>query len=377
MSEARPDVILVGGGVMGCSTALRLQREGLKTVVLERSVPGAEASSAAAGMLAPGAEAGHPVARDHVGTLLKLGAWSRELHAAQAEWLREEHQLDIGFRRCGAMVVAFGGDDEHALDVHAKALAGYPHEVLDGAAAREREPSLAAGVRAAIDLPEEAQLEPRLLLRALALAAEAAGAVFRSGAVVHEVLVESGRVRGVRVGGEILEADQVVVAAGSWTSLVPGLELAAAGIHPVRGQIVATQTRPPVFRRLIFGAGGYVVTRPDGRVLCGSTEERVGYRREVTLGGIRSIVDLATTLAPRLAEAPLQDQWSSFRPGTADGLPLVGGAGPENLWLASGHFRNGILLAPATAELIAHGIAGVAIPDDTPEHLVDPRRFAS
>lgn len=361
---------------MGCSTALRLQREGLKTLVLERSVPGAEASSAAAGILGPGAEAGHPVARDHVGTLLKLGAWSRELHAAQAEWLREEHQLDIGFRRCGAMVVAFG-DDERALGEHAEALAGYPHEVLDGEAAREREPSLAAGVRAAIDLPEEAQLEPRLLLRALALAAEAAGAVFRSGAVVHEVLTEGDRVRGVRVGGEVIEADHVVVAAGSWTSLVPGLELAAAGIHPVRGQIVATQTRPPVFRRLVFGAGGYVVTRPDGRVLCGSTEERVGYRREVTLGGIRSIVDLATTLAPRLADAPLQDQWSSFRPGTADGLPLVGGAGPENLWLASGHFRNGILLAPATAELIAHGIARVPIPDDTPEHLVDPRRFAS
>jgi len=377
MSEARPDVILVGGGVMGCSTALRLQREGLKTLVLERSVPGAEASSAAAGILGPGAEAGHPVARDHVGTLLKLGAWSRELHAAQAEWLRAEHQLDVGFRRCGAMVVGFEGDDERALGEHAAALAGYPHEVLDGDAAREREPSLSGAVRAAIDLPDEAQLEPRLLLRAIALAAEAAGAVFRSGAYVHEILTEGDRVRGVRVGAEILEADHVVVAAGSWTSLVPGLELAAAGIHPVRGQIVATETRPPVFRRLIFGAGGYVVTRPDGRVLCGSTEERVGYRREVTLGGIRSIVDLTTTLAPRLAETPLHDHWSSFRPGTADGLPLVGAVGPTNLWLASGHFRNGILLAPATAELIAHGIAGVPIPDDTPEHLVDPRRFAS
>jgi len=361
---------------MGCSTALRLQREGLKTLVLERSVPGAEASSAAAGILGPGAEAGHPVAKDHVGTLLRLGSWSRELHAEQAERLRAEHQIDIGFRRCGAMVVAFEGD-EQALAAHGSALGDYPHEVVTADGAREREPSLGAGVRAAIDLPEEAQLEPRLLLRALALAAESAGAVFRSGAYVHEILTEGGRVRGVRVGPEVLEADHVVVAAGSWTSLVPGLELAAAGIHPVRGQIVATHTRPPVFRRLVFGAGGYVVTRPDGRVLCGSTEERVGYRREVTLGGMRSIVDLATTLAPRLADAPLMDQWSSFRPGTADGLPLVGPAGPTNLWLASGHFRNGILLAPATAELIAHGIAGVAIPAETPEHLVDPRRFAS
>ncbi len=360
---------------MGCSTALRLQREGLQTLVLERSIPGAEASSAAAGILGPGAEAGHPVAREHVGTLLKLGAWSRELHQAQAEWLREEHRIDIGFRRCGAMVVAFG-EGEHLAE-HAGALTGYPHEVLDGATAREREPSLGADVSAAIDLPDEAQLEPVLLLRALALAAEAAGAVFRSGAYVHEVLVEGGRARGVRVGAEVIEADHVVVAAGSWTSLVPGLDLSAANIHPVRGQIVTTQTRPPVFRRLVFGAGGYVVTRPDGRVLCGSTEERVGYRREVTLGGMRSIVDIATRIAPRLVDAPVLDQWSSFRPGTADGLPLVGAAGPESLWLASGHFRNGILLAPATAELIAHGIAGTSIPEEMPQHLVDPRRFAS
>ena len=374
MSEARPDVILVGGGVMGCSTALRLQREGLRTLVLERSVPGAEASSAAAGILGPGAEAGHPVTREHVGALLALGAWSRELHRTQAEWLRETHGVDIGFRRCGAMVVAFG-DEEHLAE-HAGALAGYPHEVIDGASAREREPALGAAVSAAIDLPEEAQLEPVLLLRALALAAEAAGAVFRSGAYVHEVLIEGGRARGVRVGAEVIEADHVVVAAGSWTSLVPGLELPEAKIHPVRGQIVAIHTRPPVFRRLIFGAGGYVVTRPDGRVLCGSTEERVGFRREVTLGGMRSIVDLATRLGPKLERAPLLDQWSSFRPGTADGLPLVGAAGPENLWLASGHFRNGILLAPATAELIAHRVAGVTVPQDMPQHLLDPRRFA-
>ncbi|MAQ18512.1 MAG: glycine oxidase ThiO [Sandaracinus sp.] len=374
-ANGKPDVLIIGGGVMGCSTALRLQRAGMSTLVLERSVPGAEASSAAAGMLAPGAEAGHPVAEDHVDALLRLGSWSRDLHETQAAWIREEHGVDIGFRRTGAMVVAFAGE-EAKLAEHAASLgASYPHELLAGDPAREREPSLSSEVVRALDLPAEAQLEPVLLLRALALAAERAGAVFRSGAYVHEILTGGDRVRGVRVGPEVLEAPHVVVAAGSWTSLVPGLELAAAGIHPVRGQILATETRPPVFRRLIFGAGGYVATRPDGRVLTGSTEERVGYRREVTLGGIRSIVDVATRLAPRLAQAPLRDQWSSFRPGTADGLPLVGAAGPENLWLASGHFRNGILLAPATAELVAHHVLGSAIPEDLPLALVDPRRF--
>ncbi|HJL36336.1 MAG TPA: FAD-dependent oxidoreductase, partial [Polyangiaceae bacterium LLY-WYZ-15_(1-7)] len=240
--------------------------------------------------------------------------------------------------------------------------------------ARRREPALHPSVSAAIDLPEEAQLEPRLFLRGLAVAAERAGVTFRSGAVVRDVIVEGGRARGVHVGGERLEAEHIIVAAGSWTHLVPGLELAAAGLHPVRGQIVATQTRPPLFRRVVFGAGGYVVTRPDGRVLCGSTEERVGFERSVTLGGMRSIVDIATAVAPRLAHAPILDHWSSFRPGTADGLPLVGPAGPEHLWLASGHFRNGILLAPMTAELIRAALAGDALPPEAAD--VDPRRFA-
>ncbi|MEM1417680.1 MAG: FAD-dependent oxidoreductase, partial [Myxococcota bacterium] len=189
--------------------------------------------------------------------------------------------------------------------------------------------------------------------------------------------VEAGRCRGVRLGAERLDAAHVVVAAGSWTSLVPGLGLDAARVHPVRGQVLLTETRPPLFRCLVFGAHGYVCTRPDGRVLCGSTEERVGFRREVTLGGVRSIVDLATRLAPRLAEAPLRDQWSSFRPGTADGLPLVGGAGPEGLWLASGHFRNGILLSAVTAELVAAQLGGT-LTDELAALAapLDPRRFA-
>lgn len=376
------DVVVVGGGVMGCLTALRLAQSGLSVTVLERSVPGAEASSAAAGILGPAVEAhhGHSGGHPHPGrrpaqeTLLTLGLRSRELHALLATELREEHGIDVGFRRSGVMRVAIHEEERAALSAHAKLVRGRALvEVIDGDEARRREAALGPAVLAALELPEEAQLDPPVLLNALAIAAERAGARFVT-ATVRGIELDGGRARGVMLDGGVLSAEHVVVAAGSWTSLVPGLRLDAANVHPVRGQLLATRTRPPVFHRVIFGAGGYVVTRPDGRVLCGSTEERVGFARDVTFAGLASIVALATTLAPSLASAPVQAHWSSFRPGTADDLPLIGPAGPEGLWLASGHYRNGILLAPITAELLRDAILGHELPDEAA--AVDPRRFS-
>ncbi len=365
-----PDVVVVGAGVMGCLSALRLAEAGLDVLVLERSVPGAEASTAAAGILGPAFEA-----HDDDPALLTLGIRSRELHATLADQLRADHGLDVGFHRCGLMRVATETDAaslaQHRDHIHAVAQS----ELIDGDEARRREPALGPSFVAALDLPEESQLDPKRFLPAVAIAAERAGVTFRSGAVVQRVLVRNGRAHGVEVGGETISSRHVVVAAGSWTHLVPGLDVDAAGIHPVRGQILKTTSRPPLFRRIVFGAGGYVVTRPGGDVLCGSTEERVGFRREVTLGGTRTIIDMATTLAPSLTHAPVLQQWSSFRPGTADGRPLVGATHHEGLWLASGHFRNGILLAPMTAQLLTQGITEGAMPNDAAP--MDPRRFSN
>ena len=187
-------------------------------------------------------------------------------------------------------------------------------------------------------------------------------------------MVEDERAAGVLLGDTLLPARWVVVAAGSWTTLVPGLGLSPDTIGPVRGQILSADTRPPLLRRIVFGAGGYVVTRPDGRTLCGSTEERVGFRREVTLGGLAGIVATATAIAPGLADAPITGYWSSFRPGTPDDLPLVGGVGPEGLVLASGHYRNGILLGPITARLVADHVLGR--PTRPEAAALDPRRFS-
>lgn len=365
----RPDVIVVGGGLMGCSVAYRLAKDGIRALVLERSIPGAEASSAAAGILSPSIEShGNALA-------LQLGRRSRELHAALAEELDELHGVDVGFRRCGVVKLAFAeeevtslADQASALELHGVRCDRWSTEEL-----LREEPSANPEALGALSVAEDAQVEPRKLLSAVALGAERDGVTFRSGASVRAIEIEGDRVRGVNLGDEVVECDRLVIAAGSWTSLIPGLPLDAETIFPVRGQMIATETRPPIFRRIVFGAGGYVVSRPDGRVLCGSTMERVGFERGITFGGMSDVIAKATRIAPSLRSAAIAAHWSSFRPGTPDGLPLVGETGIEGLYLASGHYRNGILLAPLTAELIADAVA--RRPSTRQSEALSPGRF--
>ena len=364
-----PDVIVVGGGLMGCSVAYRLAKDGARVLVLERSIPGAEASSAAAGILGPSVESFEDA------LALQLGRRSRELHAVLAEELDELFGVDVGFRRCGVVKLAFDEAELASLEAQSSTLQLHgvrcerwsPEELL------EEEPAANPDALGALCIAEDAQVEPRKLLSAVALGAEHDGVAFRSGSTVHSVNVEAGRVRGVQLGDETIEVDRLVVAAGSWTTLIPGLPLNSETIFPVRGQMIATETRPPVFRRVVFGAGGYVVTRPDGRVLCGSTMERVGFQRGITFGGMADVIHKATRIAPRLRDAAIEAHWSSFRPGTPDGLPLVGETRIEGLFVASGHYRNGILLAPLTAELIAEAMAGQ--PSSRQSEALSPMRF--
>ena len=364
-----PDVIVVGGGLMGCSVAYRLAKGGARVVVLERSIPGAEASSAAAGILGPTIESHEdPLA-------LELGRRSRELHAELAEELRERLGVDVGFRRCGVLEIALSTGELSAFDTRASNLEarGVRCERWSAVDLAREEPAANPEALGALCVPEDAQVDPKKLLSAVALGAEREGAVFRSGSTVHGLSVHSGRVRGVQLGEGTIEAERVVVAAGSWTTLVPGLPFDSETIFPVRGQMVATRTRPPIFQRVVFGGGGYVVTRPDGRVLCGSTMERVGFERGTTLGGLADVIAKAARIAPALRSATVEDHWSSFRPGTPDGLPLVGETRIDGLFVASGHHRNGILLAPVTAELIADAMAGGG--SSPASDALSPRRF--
>jgi glycine oxidase len=364
------DVAIIGGGIMGSAIALRLCQRGLGVTVIERGIPGAEASSAAAGILGPQMEAEGP------GPLLELGLKSRALYPALAAELRELTSIDVGYDRSGVLAVAFDEAGEAALSARrAWQLArGLRVESLSGEAVRAREPALGPAVRAALAFTDDAQVVARELARAFSQAAAGAGARFLTGRYVRRVLTDREAVTGVELDGDVLPAAVVVVAAGSWSGLVEGAGVPPTVVRPARGQLVSIETRPPLFRHVVSAPGGYLVPRRDGTVLAGSTVEMAGFRKEVTVGGLAAILTLARTLIPALGDAPVTGTWSNFRPFTEDHLPVLGATRVRGLVLATGHFRNGILLAPITAQAIADLIATGQAPIDLAPFAIE--RFA-
>ncbi|AKU98626.1 Glycine oxidase ThiO [Labilithrix luteola] len=325
-------------------------------IVLERAVPGAEASSAAAGMLAAQIES-----RDDA----ELDGYvaAREAYANWAASLRELTGVDIGYRRSGALsIVSPEGLDAARRLVDSQRARGLRAELIDGTAARMVEPELASGVMHALHFSDEAQVDPPQLLRALSVATSRAGVVIRGGSTVSMLLTEGGRCVGVSLDGrEILRADAVVLAAGSWSSLVPGVPDELPRVRPVRGQLLMLEERPARLGSIVFSGHAYVVPRGDGRVVCGATMEHVGHRRELTAAGIHTVLGNSIAIAPRLGEAEFVRAWSNFRPqvATSDGspgAPLVGRSPLPGLFLATGHHRNGILLAKVTADTVANAV---------------------
>ncbi len=345
-------IVIVGAGVMGCASALELARRGVGDIVLlERAVPGAEASSAAAGMLAAQVESKNSDERD-------LYVRARDEYARWAEELGERSGVDIGYRRSGILDLA---TDEEALRhlrarVESDQAAGLRAELLDSHGVRGVESAIGPDIAGAAWFPDEAQVDPPQLLRALSASIAATSIVVKSGATVSALIEEADRCVGVSLDGrEILRADAVVLAAGSWSSLVPGLPKTVPAVRPVRGQLIMLEERPPRLSTIAFLDGGYVVPRGDGRVICGSTMEHVGHRREVTAGGVQSILASALRISPSLAGAELARTWCNFRPHT-DGGPHVGASPMPGLFLATGHHRNGILLAKRTATVVSDAL---------------------
>jgi glycine oxidase len=353
-TETRSDVVIIGGGIMGCAVALRLAQRGVSATVIERGIPGAEASSAAAGILGPQMES------DVAGPLLELGLRSRALYPALAAELRDATGIDIGYVKSGVLAVAFDAVQEADLGARRtwQLARGLRVDSLSPGTLHEIEPALSPAVIAGVRFPDDGQVNARDLARALSQAAAAAGARFLQGRYVRRVVIERGAATGVELDGEVLPAATVVVAAGSWSGLIEGAGLPAQVVRPARGQMVSIETRPPIFRHVISVHGrGYLVPRRDGSVLAGSTMEMAGFRKEVTVAGLAQILTLAHALVPALAEAPVTSTWSNFRPFTEDHLPVLGLTAVRGLVLATGHFRNGILLAPVTGQVIADLIA--------------------
>jgi glycine oxidase len=358
-----PSVVIIGGGVMGCAAANELGRRGVRVTVLERSVPGAEASSAAAGIL------GAQVESHHAGPMTELGLLSSKLYPALVKDLEKVSGVSIGYRRSGVLKVAYAANDvaRFQRELRWQSRAKLPLARLSRAALLAQEAALSPELAGALWFEADATLEPRALLSALRIAAEKRGAEFRSGSFVKRIAEQGGRAVGVELDdGSLVSGSHVVLAAGSWTSLLTNSEATAPmpRVVPARGQIVELKTSAPVLESVVFGPDCYLVPRADGRLLIGSTLEFVGFRREVTAGAVAKLLAAAIRLVPALADAELSASWSSFRPYTSDELPLLGPSTTEGLILMSGHYRNGILLAPISAQIVASCVLGEKPPLD-------------
>jgi glycine oxidase len=343
-----PDVIVIGAGIVGLSAAREVAQHGGRVVVVERRRVGAEASSAAAGMLAPQihAEGRTP--------LLDLSLRARDRHLRLAEELRSETGMAVELSPLGEMEIAVGEDDERALVARVtwQRGEGLAAELLSAEEVRQAEPNVTPDVRRGALFPGDRRLDNVRLVRALAASAVARGASLLTGRPVTSLVIEGGRVTGVRTGTETLRAPLVINAAGAWAGLLPGDPLPPP-VEPVRGQMAGFEVAPPLVHHVVWCARGYVVPRADGRVLAGSTLENAGFDKSVTAGGLRTVLDIALEIVPRLADVRLAETWAGLRPGTPDGIPVLGAGALPGLFHAAGLFRNGVLLGPLAGEAVA------------------------
>jgi len=345
------DAIIVGGGVIGCSIAWRLAHAGLKVTVFERGRIGCEASRAAAGMLTPQGGAAGP------GAFFNLCLRSRAMYRSFADELNEATGIDIEYKDEGTLFVVLRGEDEEEKTKWAEwqMEAGLPIEDVSNDL-HKLEPAVTESATRAIFLPEEHQVENRRLMDALEVAMTRAGVELKQGADVTSLTTDHRNVTGVVSGGERFAAGLVIVAAGAWSS--PLLKPLGLNIEviPALGQMIAVRIAQSPISRVVHASDVYIVPRRDGRILIGATVDYVGFQKVIKVGATKDLLNAAVELVPSLENAEIVETWSGLRPDTADHLPVIGPSGVENLWLATGHFRNGILLAPLTAELIRDSV---------------------
>ncbi len=367
MPSKGADVVVIGGGVVGLSLAWRLAQAGTSVAVIDAGCDDGQASVASAGMLAPLAES------EKEGPLVHLGLDSLRRYPGFVSELREESGVALGLSGPGTLRVAEDQAEEEALAsaFARQKTAGLPLDWLDAQAVQSLEPALTDRVRAAVLSPEEKHIEPGALLAALAAACHR-----------RNVRLEPGRAVGFEVQGRCVASVETsagswsgaraVIAAGAWSASLArrlGVELP---LFPVRGQLLALRCPYPLLRHTIYSHAGYLVPRTEGRLIVGATVERVGFDPSTTDAGQAVLLTSARRLAPPLGTIPVESRWAGLRPGSGDGLPVLGPLpGWENVCIATGHFRNGILLAPVTADMMSRFILGGAIEPALEPFLAD------
>jgi glycine oxidase len=377
-SAGQPDLLVLGGGIIGLSVAWRARQRGLEVTLLERGEIGHGTSRVAAGMIAPVAEVEFGTAGRR---LLDLGLRSAAMWPGFADELQERSGVELELRRTGTLLLARDGDEAAELDrqLSFRESLGLDVRRLAPSAARDLEPALAPALRLALEVPDDHAVDPRQALAALRAVCERGGVVLREGLGAIGLDVSGERVRGVLLpGGERVGAGRVLLATGPWSADVAGLpESARLPVRPVKGQILRLRDPdgPGLLSRVVRYDGGYVVPRGDGRYVLGASVEERGFELGATAGGVYELLRDARELLPGIAELEIEELSVGLRPGTPDNLPAIGRGALEGLLWATGHHRNGILLAPLTAELIADMLdeerAGDGLLD-----ACDPARFA-
>lgn len=343
-----PDVLVVGGGAIGCAIAWSLAGEGARVRVLERSGIASESSGAAAGILAP---------RIHAtdAALFPLALESHRRLPALTEALREEAGIDVEYVRTGVLELAHDQGGEQTLRTKAQRLQQDGHEVqwLAASDVLAQEPKLAPDVRGALCDPDGFQIHPARFTQALARAAAHLGAEFCVGTTALAINRHGTVATGLRTSGGDVTAGHVVLAPGAWAnawSQELGFDLP---VFPARGQILALACVAAPVRRVVYGRGIYLLSRRDGTVVVGATDERAGFDKSLTPGGVAWLLSTAPAICPDLANARFDRAWAGLRPGSSDELPIVGPVpGWDNVTIATGHYRNGIMLAPVTAAMV-------------------------